>query len=74
LSLGEINKYVNDVQAVGSADVQKFASTTLTGNAASIVIAGDVKKFGDDFRKRFPDAEVIPLAQLDLDSPTLRKQ
>ena len=39
----------------------------------SVVIVGDVKKFGDELKKRFPDAEIIPLAQLDLDSPTLRK-
>jgi hypothetical protein len=39
----------------------------------SVVIVGDVKKFGDEFKKRFPNAEIIPLAQLDLDSPTLRK-
>lgn len=72
LPLTDIQHYVGDVQAITPAQVQEFAGGHF--GDANVVIVGDVKKFGDAFRKAFPDAEIIPLAQLDLDSPTLRKQ
>jgi len=71
LPLTDLSHYLADVQAVSAAEVQKFAASHFPDE--NVVIVGDVKKFGDDFKKRFPNAEIIPLAQLDLDSPTLRK-
>jgi len=73
LSLGQINEYVKDVQSVSAADVQKFATEHLGGDA-DIVIVGDMKKIGDALKKAYPNAEIIPIDQLDLDSPTLRKK
>jgi zinc protease len=73
LSLDQINAYVHNVEAVSAADVQKFAAEHLAGDA-SIIIIGDMKKIGDVMKKAFPNAEIIPLAELDLNSPTLRKK
>ena len=73
LSLDEINAYVQNVQAVTAADVQKFSTQHLAGDA-DIIIVGDMKKIGDALKKAYPNAEIIPLDQLDLDSPTLRKK
>jgi zinc protease len=73
LSLGQINDYVKNVQSVTAADVQKFATEHLAGDA-DIVIVGDMKKIGDALKKAYPNAEIIPIDQLDLDSPTLRKK
>jgi zinc protease len=73
LNLGEINTYVNSVGGVTAADVQKFSTAHLTTDA-SIVIVGDMKKIGDAVKKAYPNVEVVPIDQLDLDSPTLRKK
>ncbi len=71
LPLSDLSHYISDVQAVTPAQVKEFAGGHFPDE--DVVIVGDVKKFGDEFKKRFPNAEIIPLAQLDLDSPTLRK-
>jgi len=73
LSLDEINAFVAKVQSVTPADVQKFAGEKLNGDAR-IVIVGDMKKIGDTLKAAYPNAEVIPIDQLDLNSPTLRKK
>jgi zinc protease len=71
LPLTDLTHYISDVQGVTAEQVKEFAGSHFSDE--SVVIVGDVKKFGDEFKKRFPNAEIIPLAQLDLDSPTLRK-
>jgi len=73
LSLDEINAYVRNVESVSPAAVQQFATEHLAGDA-SIVIVGDMTKMGDAVKKAFPNADIIPIAQLDLNSPTLRKK
>ena len=73
LSLDEINAYVAKVQSVTPADVQKFATENLSGDAR-IVIVGDMKKIGDTLKAAYPNADIIPIDQLDLNSPTLRKK
>jgi zinc protease len=73
LSLDEINRYISGVQAVTAADVQKFAAAHLGGNDASLVIVGDAKKFLPKLQERFKNVEVIPIDELDVNSPTLRK-
>ena len=74
LSLDLINSYIRDVQAVTGADVQKFAASRIGAKEANIIIVGNAKMFLEPLRKQFPDVEVIPLAELDLNSATLRKQ
>lgn len=74
IPLSEINKYISGVEAVSAADIQSFATSRLGGTQASVVIAGDAKKFMDDLKKRFGnDVEVIAVKDLDLNSPTLKK-
>jgi len=71
LPLGDLSNYISDVQGVTASQVKDFAGAHFGDE--NVVIVGDMKKFGDEFKKRFPNAEIIPLSQLDLDSPTLRK-
>ncbi len=73
LSLDEISRYVAGVQAVTPAEVRDFAKTYFDAAGTSVVIAGDAKKFLDALKKRFPDVEVIPVRQLDLNAATLMK-
>ncbi len=73
LSLDEINRYISGVQSVSAAQVQQFSASHLGGADSSIVIVGDAKKFLDALRQKFPNIEVIPIDELDLNSPTLRK-
>ena len=73
LNLDEINKYINNVQAITASDVQKFAGARLDNKGANIIIVGNAKMFIDELRKRFPNVEVIPEKELDLNSATLRK-
>ncbi len=73
VSLTEINNYIHNVEAVTPADVQTFSAQHLVPNQATVVIVGDAKKFIDALKQKFANVEVIPMEQLDLDSPTLRK-
>lgn len=73
LSFDEINSYINSVQAITAADVQRFAGSHLDAKGASVIIVGNAKAFLPELRKQFPDVEVIPVLELDLNSATLRK-
>jgi len=74
LSLDEINRYISDVRAVSSADVQKFASKTLDAKTSNIIIVGNAKAFLPELQKKYPNVEVIPSGDLDLNSALLRKK
>jgi zinc protease len=71
--LGELDRYASSVQSVTPTALQRFARTELDPKAANVVIVGDSKLFIDDVRRRFPSVEVIPAAELDLNTATLRK-
>jgi zinc protease len=73
INLSEINSYINNVQSVTAADVQKFAGARLVADDASIIIVGKASAFLDALRKQFPNVEVIPVADLDLNGATLRR-
>lgn len=74
LSLDEINRYINNVQGITTADIQKFAGTRLEAKTSNIIIVGDAKKFLPELQKKFQNVEVIPVAELDLNSASLRKK
>ncbi|HEX7998006.1 MAG TPA: pitrilysin family protein [Pyrinomonadaceae bacterium] len=74
INLSEINNYINNVQSVTAADVQKFAGARLVASDASIIIVGKASEFLEALRKQFPDVEVIPVADLDLNGAALRRQ
>ena len=73
ISLEEINHYINSVQSVTATDVQRFAGGRLAAQGASIVIVGNAKEFLPELQKQYPNVEVIPVAELDLNSASLRK-
>ena len=67
------NTYIASVQKVTAADVQAFASKRLAAANASIVVVGNASQFLDALKKQFPNVEVVPAAELDLNSASLRK-
>jgi zinc protease len=73
LDLAEINNYINNVQAVTPAGIQKFAGARLGVSDANIIIVGDAKDFIEPLRKQFPNVEVIKRDELDLNNGTLHK-
>ena len=74
LSLDEINGYINKVQAIGTEDVQKFAGTRLDAKTSNIIIVGNAKSFLPELQKKYPNVEVIPMSELDLNTALLRKK
>ena len=74
LSFDEINRYINNVQAIGTADVKKFAGTRLDAKTSNIIIVGNAKLFLPELQKKYANVEVIPVADLDLNTALLRKK
>ncbi len=74
LSLDEINHFVENVQLINSADVEKFAGTRLDAKSSDIIIVGNSKVFLPELQKRYGNVEVIPFSQLDLNTRLLRKK
>lgn len=72
ISFDEINRYITNVQGITASDVQKFAGAHLAANNASIIVVGNAKEFLPALRKQFPQVEVIPVAEMDLNSTLLR--
>jgi zinc protease len=71
--LDEITLYTAKVEAVSPSQVQGFAGRVLDPATASVIVAGDAKAFSAPLKAKLPNLEVIPVDQLDLDSPTLKK-
>jgi zinc protease len=74
MGLDEINRYINNVQAITSSDIQKFAGTRLDAKTSNIIIVGNAKAFLPELQKKYPNVEVIPVAELDLNTALLRKK
>jgi len=53
--------------------VKTFAATSLSADSTSVNVVGDAKKFLPALQKEFSQVEVIPAAELDLNSATLRR-
>jgi zinc protease len=73
VSFDQINQFVGSVQAVKAEDVKNFAATHLNIDSTSVIVVGDARKFLPALQKAFPQVEVIPLADLDLNSASLRR-
>ncbi|HXI75483.1 MAG TPA: pitrilysin family protein [Pyrinomonadaceae bacterium] len=71
--LDEINRYIANVQGIKAEDVKSFAASRLNADSTSVVIVGNAKDFLPDLQKRFSNVEVISLADLDLNSASLKK-
>lgn len=70
--LTELQRYIPQVSAVDPAAVQAAGRSVLDPARASIVVVGDSRQFLPALRQAYANLEVIPVAELDLDSPTLR--
>ena len=74
LPLEEISSLRERVLAVTPADIQRVAQQYIRPDRLSIVLVGNAKAFVPQLRSvGFTDLEVIPVAELDLMSATLRK-
>jgi zinc protease len=73
IDLNEIKVYTDRVNAVTPAQVADFARDQFDPAKASFIVVGDAKVFLDPLKTALPGVELIPLDQLDLDSPTLKK-
>ena len=74
MGLDEINRYINNVQAITTADIQKFAGSRLDAKTSNIIIVGNAKAFLPELQKKYPNVEVIPVGDLDLNSALLKKK
>ncbi|HEX8533136.1 MAG TPA: pitrilysin family protein, partial [Allosphingosinicella sp.] len=74
LSPSEAARFVANMEAVTPQAASAAAGRIIGADKATLVIVGDSSKFIDKLKAVRPDVEVIPLAELDLDSPTLRKR
>ncbi|MBL8555031.1 MAG: insulinase family protein [Phenylobacterium sp.] len=73
IPLDELGAYTGKVEAVDAAQVQAFARKAFDPAAASVIVAGDARTFSADLKAKLPNLEVVPSAELDLESPTLKK-
>jgi zinc protease len=72
VDLNEINRYAPNVEAVSAQQVGAMAGEVLDPSRATLVVAGDAKVFSTALKAKYPQAEIVPAASLNLDSPTLR--
>jgi zinc protease len=74
LDLSEIETYRDRVVKATPADIQRVAKQFLKPDKLSIVLVGDASVFADQLKQNgFADFERIPLSQLDISSPTLKR-
>ena len=73
IPLDELSRYTGKVEAVQAAQVQAAARRIFDPAQASVLVVGDAKTFSPELKPRLPALNVIPVDQLDLDSPTLKK-
>jgi zinc protease len=73
VNFDQINQFVGSVQAVKAEDVKSFAATHLNVDSTSVIVVGDARKFLPALQKAFPQVEVIPVGELDLNSASLRR-
>lgn len=73
-SLGEIETYLDRLGRVTPADIQRTARQLLEADKLSIVLVGDAATFVNQLKAAgFGQYERIPVSELDLDSPNLRR-
>jgi zinc protease len=74
VDLEEIETYRDQVAGVTPADIQRVAQEYLRPEDLSIVLVGDASAFAAQLSGAgFPEFDRIPLADLDLNSPTMRR-
>jgi zinc protease len=74
LDLDELETYRDEVDKVTVSDIQRVAKQFLFPDRLSIVLVGDASAFAGQLKAMgFEQFERIPIAQLDLSAPNLRK-
>ncbi|MBF0665918.1 MAG: insulinase family protein, partial [Brevundimonas sp.] len=72
LPMSDLAAYAGRVRAVTPAQVQAAFAEHLPVDRASLVIVGDASMFLEALRAKYPNVEVIPLDELNLDAAALR--
>ena len=72
LPMSDLAAYAGQVEAITPVQVQSAFAEHLPAANASVVIVGDSSQFIDAVRAKYPNVEVLPLSELNLDSATLR--
>jgi len=72
VNFDQLNQFVGNVQAVRAEDVKDFAAEHLNIDSTSMIVVGDARKFLPALQKQFPQMEVIPVGELDLNTASLR--
>jgi zinc protease len=74
LTPAEATRFVAQMEGVSPAEATAVAGRLVSADRATLVVVGDASKFLDKLKAVRPNLEVIPIAELDLDSPTLRRK
>lgn len=72
--LADLARFADELKAVGADQLQAFAKQHWPAQAVRSVVVGDLALAGEALRRQFPQACVIPAAELDLAGPHLRRQ
>lgn len=72
--LADLALLADELKAVTADQLQAFAQRYWPAPAVRSVVVGDLAQAGEALRRQFPQAGVIPAAELDLASPQLRRQ
>ncbi|MEZ5970846.1 MAG: pitrilysin family protein [Hyphomonadaceae bacterium] len=67
-----LGTFVADVSAVTPEQAQTAARTYFDANRADVVVVGDARHFYDGLHRLRPNAERIPVSELNLDTESLR--
>jgi zinc protease len=67
-----LNSYAADVNAISADQVRAAADRYFDPARADLVVAGDAQVFWDQLHRRRPNAERIPVDDLNLDNESLR--
>jgi zinc protease len=73
LPLDQLPQYLDHIDEITPEAIRAFAEKHFVPGAMSVVVAGKAKEIGKALHDLLPTLEVIPQAELDLDSPTLRR-
>lgn len=73
LPADEITRVIDRVSAVDAAQISRYAAQHFQPEALRFVIVGDARQFADALQKDGQRIDVIPLAELDLEAPLLRR-
>jgi len=72
VDLADIGRYIERVQAVTPAQIQRYAQAHLGETDRHVVVVGDAAQFGAALMKAHPHGRQLSAKALDLDSTTLQ--